>query len=93
MAPKKSEAQYLEDMRRVFEKLLDDELLPPRAAKYAGKLTAETTPEDLGMDSLARFALLGELKKLYGKKIDPRAISSARCVGDVIRALKEDDDA
>ena len=80
--------EHLKKIRVILESMLKDELLPVHAASVISSLSEKTTPDDLGMDSLARFSLLGELRKAFGKKIDPIAISAAKCVGEVIQAIK-----
>ena len=81
-------ADHLQKIRVILETMLRDELLPVHAATVVANLSEKTTPDELGMDSLARFSLLGELRKAFGKRIDPIAISAAKCVGDVIVAIK-----
>lgn len=43
--------------------------------------------EDLDIDSIDAVDLLGELRKMTGKVIDPEAFKSVRTVGDVIQAV------
>ncbi len=74
-------------IRHILEKMLEDELLPPRAGPVIARLTEQTTPEELGMDSLARFALMGELKKTFGGKVDALAVSAANTLGELLRAV------
>jgi acyl carrier protein len=78
----------LRKVRAILETMLRDELLPARAAAQIANLTEATTPEELGMDSLARFALMGELRKAFGKKVDAIAVSGANSLGELLRAVK-----
>ena len=79
----------LEKIQRILTRMVDDELLPKRAAAAVRSAEASTTPEQLGMDSLARYAFFGELRKAFTKNLDPQLVASATCLGDLLTALRE----
>ena len=73
----------------MLEGLVDREILPARAAPVIAALNPATTPEELGMDSLARFAFMGELRKAFGKDLDSGSVSGAARLGDILKAIRD----
>jgi len=53
----------------------------------AGKLTAETSIDSLGLDSLEFVSLLQEIEKELGKNPDDEKVLGVETIGDLIKAF------
>jgi acyl carrier protein len=52
-----------------------------------GELTAETSIDSLGIDSLEFVSLLLEIEKELGKNSDDEKVSGVETIGDLIKAF------